>query len=386
MNTVDNPYTPGAGLKPPILAGRDKELAEAGLIFKKTKTGNVQRSLALYGLRGVGKTVLLNSIEEKAKSEGFLCEHIEVSEKDDFKKLIARTIRKILLQVSGIENAKDKVAKAFRVLKAFTCTIPDGPEFSLDIDKLAGEGDSGNTEQDVIDLMVNLGEAAKESGKYVCIAIDEVQYLKENDFSALLTAIHRCNQLTLPLVTVCAGLPQIAALAGDARSYAERIYHYANIDSLEEPMAIEALVSPAKNLGVEYEKEAYKYVIEKTEGYPFFIQEFGKHIWDISDNPITLERVKNAFTIYRDSLDDGFYKVRMDRATNAEKNMMKTMAELGKGPYSMSDVADKLNRKTSSLGPTRAGLIKKGFIYSPNYNSIEFTVPSFDEYIRRKLK
>ena len=386
MNPINNPYTPGAGLRPPILAGREKELADAKLLFKKTRNGNIQKSMALYGLRGVGKTVLLNEIEDIAKKENYITEHIEFPENGDFLKLIARTIRKILLQVSSIEKAKNKVLKAFRVLKAFTITIPEGPEFNIDVDRLSGEGDSGNIEQDVIDIFVNLGEAAKEANKYVCLAFDEIQYLNETNFAALLAALHRCNQLSLPIIAVCAGLPQIAALAGNARSYAERIYTYYNIDTLAKPNAIEALVGPARKLRVMYERDAYEYIVKKTKGYPFFIQEFGKHIWDSASNPITIDEAKQAYKAYQQSLDDGFYKVRIDRATNAEKVMMKTMADSGRGPYTMSEIAERLKRTTGSLGPTRAGLIKKGFIYSPNYNRIEFTVPAFDDYLRRKLK
>lgn len=384
MNPIDNPYRPGAGTKPTFLAGRDEIINKADVLIKRVKIGNPQRSLMLYGLRGVGKTVLLNKINELAETEKYIVEQIEMSENDDFRKVIASFIRKILLRINLLENAKEKLLKAFGVFKAFSISIPDGPEFKIDVDAISGEADSGDFETDLTDLFVNIGQAAKEERKYICILIDETQYLKEKDMAALIAACHKISQKELPLVVICAGLPSIAALSGDAKSYAERLFEFIPIKYLEPPQDSLAITEPARQKNVEYEKNAVNEAITITKGYPYFIQELGKHSWDLANtSPITLEDVKRATTLTLKELDNSFFKVRLDRATGREKKLMYAMAELGQGPYSMADVAKKVGIKVSSLSPTRAQLINKGFIYTPEFGQIEFTVPLFDDFLRR---
>ncbi|MFC4102929.1 AAA family ATPase [Paenibacillus xanthanilyticus] len=384
MDPISNPYTPGAGIKPVTLAGRDGELKKAEILLKRVKAGLQQRPIMFYGLRGVGKTVLLNEIQELAIQERYYYEHLEISENDDFKVVIALVLRKLLLRLSTLEKAKDLGKKALGILKAFTFTIPDGPEISIDTDAIKGAADSGNFQLDLTALLENLGELAKETGDPVCLFFDEVQYLKEDEFGAIIAASHRISQRNLPVVTICAGLPQILAVSGDAKSYAERLFEFIPIENLDSKNAEKAIAGPAESKGVTFNSDALQEVISITEGYPYFIQELGKQAWDVAEqSPIILSDITGAKGMFEDSLDQSFFKVRLDRATEAEKKFMKTMAEIGKGPYKVADIASKMGRPAKSLGPTRAKLVNKGFIYPPAYGLIDFSVPQFDVFLRR---
>jgi len=384
MNKIENPFRPGAGTAPKYLAGRYEIIEEATTLLKRVKRGNPQRSIMLYGLRGVGKTVLLNRFEEIAEEENYLVQHLEMSENDDFKKVFFGYARKALLKINKLENAKAKLIKALGVLKAFSISLPDGPEFKIDVDSVIGEADSGDFETDLTDIVLNIGYAAQEENKFILFLIDETQYLDEKSYAALIAASHRVSQKVLPIVFICAGLPQIAALSGDAKSYAERLFHYIKIDKLTHPDSTNALINPPKELNVEFKKNASQYVIEKTEGYPYFIQEYGSHIWDNSEkSPITIADVKKSEVKAIKSLDESFFKVRLDRAKGRERKMMFCMAKLGKGPYLMNDVAKEMGVKTSSASPTRATLISKGFLFTPRYGYIDFTVPLFEEFLNR---
>jgi AAA+ ATPase superfamily predicted ATPase len=387
MNPAQNPYRPGAGTQPKTLAGRTKEIEKANVLFERVKYGNPQRSLMLYGLRGVGKTVLLNEYERIAESQCYLTEHIEMSENDDFRRVIAKACRKVLLKVSKLENAKDKCISALGILKAFSLAIPDGPELKIDVEAAIGSGDSGDLDSDLVDLLVSLGQAAKDLGRPICFTLDEVQYLNKDAVGGLISASHRITQKELPVVFVCAGLPQIAALSGDARSYAERLFEFIPIGELKDGADEEALVGPAISQSVEYTREAKELILKESKAYPYFIQEFGKHTWDLaSESPIKEEDALNASIEAIKTLDGGFFKMRMDRATTAERKFMKAMASIGSGVYKTNDVATAMNKKIKSIGPVRATLISKGFVYSPQHGEIAFTVPLFDEYIRRSFK
>tara|TARA_R110000868_G_scaffold144388_1_gene363418 strand:+ start:237 stop:1415 length:1179 start_codon:yes stop_codon:yes gene_type:complete len=386
MESYKNPYRPGAGTKPLVIAGRNEEIEKARSLFKSVKFGAPQRSLMLYGLRGVGKTVLLNEMERISEEEGYISEHLEMSENDDFRRVIAKTARKCLLKVDRIENLKDKAISALGILKAFSLAIPDGPELKIDVEAAVGIGDSGDLDSDLVDLFVALGEAAKEEGKNICFFIDEVQYLSEQAVSGLIASSHRISQKTLPVVFICAGLPQVAALSGDAKSYAERLFDFIPIGPLTSGADEDALVGPAQQFSVSYEPEAKNIILTETEGYPYFLQEFGSYAWnEASSTLITKDEVELSNGKAIEALDRSFFKVRMDRATGAEKKFMKAMASLGKGPYKSSDVAAKLKKQVQSIGPVRATLINKGFVYSPQHGEVEFTVPLYDEYIRRNF-
>lgn len=384
MDAVKNPYTPGAGIKPLTLAGRNEVINKASILLKRVKNGFPQRSIMLYGLRGVGKTVLLNHFEDLAKKEGYIVQHLEMSESDDFKKVIARTVRKILLNIDSIERAKNALRKAFGVLKSLTLSLPDGSELTIDVDKIMGEGDSGNFESDLVDLVENVGYAAKENNKVICVLIDETQYVDEQSLAALIAASHKISQKNLPVVFICAGLPQIAALTGDAKSYAERLFDFIKINGLGQKETREAIEGPAQSQKVYYEEDAVKYLSHLTSGYPYFIQEFCKFVWDFAPtSPITRSDVEGAVPLAIRSLDESFFKVRLDRATDKEKDLMRAMAKLGSGPYKISDVISKMKTKQNYVSPIRASLIRKGFIYAPQYGMIDFSVPKFDEFLRR---
>ena len=384
MDPYCNPYRPGAGTRPLILSGRQAEIDAVTKLYKMVKAGAPQRSIMFYGLRGVGKTVLLNEAERIAEEEGYRIEHMELAEGIDFRGEIAKAVRKLLLRANMFERAKDFGISALRVLKAFTIGIPDGPEFRLDIDAALGQADSGDLKSDLTDLFVALGEAARSSGTPVGLLIDEVQYLDEDGLAGLIAASHRISQKALPVVFICAGLPQIAALSGDARSYAERLFDFRPVENLRRDAATEALVGPARERDVHFAPDAVEHILDITEGYPYFIQEFGKHAWEQAlASPITKVDAEIARYEATKALDASFFKVRIDRATTGEKRFLAAMAEIGSGPYRIADVAAHMHRKVDQIGPARATLIRKGFVYAPQHGFIDFTVPQFDQFARR---
>lgn len=386
MESYKNPYRPGAGTKPLVIAGRSDEIEVARTLFKSVKFGNPQRSIMLYGLRGVGKTVLLNEMERISEEDNYISEHLEMSENDDFRRVIAKAVRKCLLKVDKSEKLKEKAIKALSVLKAFTLVIPDGPELKIDVEAAIGQGDSGDLDSDLVDLFVALGEATHEAGKHICFFIDEVQYLREQAIAGLLAASHRISQKNLPVVFICAGLPQVAALTGDAKSYAERLFDFIPIGRLINGADEEALLGPVKQFGVEFDDGAKETILAATKGYPYFLQEFGSYAWNEAANTIIKQNeVETSNKKAIEALDRSFFKVRMDRATSAEREFMKAMASLGEGPYKTSEVAGKLGKKIESVGPVRSTLISKGFVYSPQHGEVNYTVPMFDQYIKRNF-
>lgn len=337
------------------------------------------------GLRGVGKTVLLNRFTEIADREGFAVGFIEAPESGDFRALLATRLRKILLAYDN-ERKTAKVLKALRVLKTFSLQLPDGSKVSIDVDALAGAADSGNLSDDVTDLLVATGEAARERDSGILLAVDEVQYLDEPELAALITAIHRTTQQDLPVVLVGAGLPQLPGIAGDAKSYAERLFEFPLIGSLDRVDAIDAIRVPAAQNGVEFDGEAIGAIIERAHGYPYFLQEWGYHVWNAaSDSPVVREVVDEVTPRVVSHLDANFFLVRFDRLTPAEKKYLRAMAELGPGPHRSGDIAARLGVRVESVAPRRSGLISKGMVYSPAHGDTAFTVPLFDEFLRRAM-
>lgn len=385
MEEFTNPYRPGAGTRPPALLGRDDLIDHFGTIVRRARAGQPGKSLMPIGLRGVGKTVLLNRFTEIAEQEGLAVGFIEAPETGDFRALLVNRLRKVLLSYDN-DRKTAKVLKALRILKTFSLQLPDGFQISIDVDALKGEADSGNLADDVTDLLVAAGEAAQERDSGLLIAVDEVQYLRDVELAALITAIHRTTQRDLPVVLVGAGLPQLPGLAGDAKSYAERLFEFPQIGPLGYGDARDAIRVPAEAQGVEFTDGAIDAIIDRAHGYPYFLQEWGYHVWNAaSESLVERDLVDVATPQIVKHLDDNFFLVRFDRLTPAEKKYLRAMAEHGPGPHRSGDIAAELGVRVESVAPRRSGLITKGMIYSPAHGDTAFTVPLFDEFLRRVM-
>lgn len=385
MDEFANPYRPGAGTSPPALLGRDALITHFDTAVRRAVAGRPGKSLMPIGLRGVGKTVLLNNFAQIADQKGFAVGFVEAPESGDFRSLLARHLRRILLSYDN-QRKTAKVLKALRVLKAFTLQLPDGSSLSIDVDALAGSADSGILQEDVTDLLVAAGEAAAERDSGILLAVDEIQYLAEAELAALITAIHRTTQQDLPVVLVGAGLPQLPGLAGEAKSYAERLFEFPAIGSLGADDARAAVEAPAAELGVEFSDEAVAAIARRAHGYPYFIQEWAYHVWNgASGSPISPDEVERVASRVVRHLDENFFLVRFDRLTPAEKRYLRAMAALGPGPHRSGDIAARLGVKVESVAPRRSALITKGMIYSPAHGDTAFTVPLFDEFLVRTL-
>lgn len=383
MDPFENPFSPGAGTAPPAFLGRDPLLTDYRIALRRTTSGRPGKSIMPIGLRGVGKTVLLNRFDQMAKDEGLVSAFIEAPETGDFEHLLAARLRSILLELDR-GSVSAAVKRALGTLKSFAYTLPDGSSIALDVDAIAGRADSGVLAEDTTDLLVAAGEAAKDRDRGLLIAIDEVQYLAPDELAALITAIHRTVQLGLPVILVGAGLPQLPGLAGNAKSYAERLFDFPEIGSLDETDARAVLETPASERQVAFAGDALNSLLEFTQGYPYFLQEWGYHVWNAApESPITLDDVRLAAREVQQRLDENFFRVRMDRLTPAEKRYLAAMAELGPGPHRSGDIAAELGVKVESVAPRRSGLIQKGMVYSPAHGDTAFTVPMFDDFLRR---
>lgn len=383
MDAFSNPFRPGAGTPPPALVGRDELIDKYEVALRRAMAGRPGKSIMPIGLRGVGKTVLLNRFHEIAREHGLHVSLIEAPESGDFKRLMATRLRSILLELDQGPVSR-AVKRALGILKSFSYTLPDGTSIALDVDAVAGSADSGILSEDTADLLTAVGEAAHDRQSGVLIAIDELQYLDGEELGALISAIHRTVQLSLPIILVGAGLPQLPGLAGNAKSYAERLFDFPRIDSLASDDACAVLSVPASEQDVEFAHDALDEIVKITHGYPYFLQEWGYHVWNAAPrSPVTLEDVRLAAPDVRRQLDENFFLVRMDRLTPAEKQYLQAMAELGAGPHRSGDVAARLGVKVESVAPRRSALIQKGMVYSPAHGDTAFTVPLFDEFLRR---
>lgn len=385
MDELGNPFRPGAGTSPPALLGRDALIDGFGVALRRALIGRPGKAIMPIGLRGVGKTVLLNRFVEIAEQEGVAVGFIEAPETGGFSRQLAARLRAILLGFDS-QRRTARVLRALRILKTFTLQLPDGARLALDVDALAGVGDSGNLSDDLTDLLVAAGEAAVERSTGLLIAVDELQYLDSEELGALIAAIHRTTQRDLPVVVVGAGLPQLPSLAGEAKSYAERLFEFPEIGPLAPADARAALVVPAQELGVGLSDGAVDAIIERAQGYPYFLQEWGYHVWNAAEeSPVQRSVVEAVSTSVVERLDQNFFRVRFDRLTPAEKAYLRAMAELGPGPHRSGDIASEFGAKVASLAPRRAALIAKGMLYSPAYGETAFTVPLFDGFLRRML-
>lgn len=339
----------------------------------------------LLGLRGTGKTVLLNKIESIAAEAGYATSFIEAPEERGLADLLYPKMQQTLRKLSLIENAREKAHRAMQALKGFASTFKVNiGDLSVSVDPEPGLADSGDLEFDLTDMFVTIGEAAQSAVKGWCLLIDEVQYLKAEELAALIVALHRIGQKQLPVIFFGAGLPQLAGLSGDAKSYAERLFAYPGIGPLDEEAAMQAIRGPIVEEGEEIAEESLQEIFRLTEGYPYFLQEWGYQAWNAAvDSPIDEGDIAKATEAAMKRLDEGFFQVRFNRLTPKEREYVIAMAGLGKGPYRSSDVADALGEAPTKLGPRRAQIIAKGMIYSPEYGDIDFTVPMFDDYLRR---
>jgi AAA+ ATPase superfamily predicted ATPase len=387
MDPRKNPYAPGAGTPPPELAGRDEIIEKAAIALDRVKAGRAARSVILYGLRGVGKTVLLNKIRIDAQARLIVPVPIEAPEDRSLPSLLVPALRAALLGLSRGAALKAKMQIALNAVgsfaRAFRIKYQD-IEIGVDLGSIHGLADSGDLEADLAELLIAIGEAAKESGTAVVLFIDELQYIPQEQLAALIAALHRASQQQLPVTLVAAGLPQLVGNTGRAKSYAERLFEFVPVDKLDDKAASDALCKPASKEGVEYTTTAIEEIIRQTKGYPYFLQEWGKHSWDIAvHSPIDEDASKAATTNALAELDRSFFRVRFDRLTPAEKRYVRAMAELGPGPHRSGDIAEKLNKKVTTVAPMRNTLIAKGMIYSPSHGDTAFTVPLFDGFMKR---
>ena len=389
MNPITNPYNPGAGTPPPELAGRDELREKVRICIERLRIGNSAKSLILVGLRGVGKTVLLDRMRSDAEGTGIQTLRIEAPENKSLPAMLAPELRKALLRMSTIASAKEVSQRALRALAGFAKGLKlkfADIEVGFDYEPEPGLADNGELESDLTALLVQTGEAAKAAGTVMVMFIDELQYVKEREFAALISALHRCAHLRLPITLVGAGLPQLLALAGEAKSYSERLFEYPQVDKLNTSSAMDALRKPAQQLGVNYTDDAALAIVEKTQGYPYFLQEWGKHTWDVATtSPITLDVVKTATQLTIAGLDESFFKVRLERTTPSERRYLRTMADLGPGPHRSGDIANQLLKTVSTQAPVRSSLIRKGIVWSPTHGDTAFTVPLFHEYLLRTV-
>jgi hypothetical protein len=389
MDQIRNPFSPGAGSPPPELAGRAAVLEQAQVLLGRVKAGRAEKSLLLTGLRGVGKTVLLNEMERMAQAQGYRSIMIEAHEGKSLAVMLAPQLRRLLFELDRLAGAGNKVRRALAVLKSFVATVRikvGEIDIGIDIEPEAGVADSGDLELDLPSLFVALAEAARERGVAVAILIDEIQYFSVGELSALVMAMHKMQQSQLPLVLMAAGLPILPALVGESKSYAERLFNFPDIGPLNQAATIQALRDPIRQAGERIDQDALVEIARLTCGYPYFIQEWGYQAWNHAEaSPISLAVVQSSSAIVSQRLERNFFRVRFDRLTPREQRFLRGMAELGAGPCRSGQVAEILAATLQGVGPVRASLIRKGMIYSPSHGNIAFTVPLFDVFLRRVI-
>lgn len=369
--------------------GREPIIRETQVLLGRVLKGRPEKSVLMRGLRGVGKTVLLNHLKAYAKDMGYRTISLEAVEDKPLPLLLAPALRTLLYDLDRGAAANQKVKRALAVFKGFLGAIKikyGELEIGLDIESEQGTADSGDLEADLPQLFEVVAEAARERGTAVAILIDELQYLSQRELAALIVAMHKMQQAQLPLVLLGAGLPSLPALAGEAKSYAERLFNYPTIGALSMAETEAAVQGPVKTQGADIAADALKEIFAVTHGYPFFVQEWAYQTWNTAQtSPIRLADVKKAHAVSIKRLDEGFFTVRFNRLTPREKDFLRAMAHLGPGPHKLGDVAQAFGLSSTSVGPYRANLINKGMVYSPEHGQIAFTVPLFDEFMRRAM-
>lgn len=386
MDPTRNPFAPGAGARPPELAGRESIIDAANVAMQRIRRGRQEKSQMLLGLRGVGKTVLLNRLAQLAEDMGSIVVPLEAPEGQRLAAFLAPALKSVLLRLSRVAQARELAQRGLGALRGFASAfkVSIGEiELSISPEPIA---DSGNLEIDLPELMGSVGRAAQAANTSVVILLDEVQYLSEEDLRGLIVAMHRIAQRGWPVILFGAGLPQVAALAGEAKSYAERLFDYPEVGPLPPAAARSALLDPIVEEGESISEDALNRILSITEGYPYFLQEWGKHSWNTAGkSPITADDVEMASSLATVALDRSFFRVRFDRLTPREQDYLRAMAALGPGPHRSGDIADALGIKVQQAGPLRNGLIKKGMIWSPAHGQTAFTVPMFDAFMIRAI-
>jgi AAA+ ATPase superfamily predicted ATPase len=387
MDRTKNPYAPGAGLQPPELAGRDILINEVLIDMQRIKNGRPSKSIILLGLRGVGKTVLLNRLFREAGAMGFHTAKVEAPEGGRLPELLVPALRRIVYDLDIIEAADRRVKQAITIIRNFAATFKVAVgDVEFGIEPAPGRADTGDLESDLPELLLAVSEAAAHKKTAIAIFIDEVQYLSSKELAALVVASHELAQRGLPFFFVGAGLPQIAALAGNAKSYAERLFNYPEIAQLDDEAAKAALINPAEAEGASFTEEAVTEILRLTENYPYFIQEWGFRVWNVAEGPLmTREDVETATPGIIQHLDENFFRVRFDRLTNLQQKYLRAMAELGPGPYKTGDIALTLGVEPTAVATVRQQLIKKGMVWSQRHGETAFTVPLFDGFMKRQI-
>jgi hypothetical protein len=387
MDPIKNPFAPGAGTQPQELAGRDALREKFRVATQRIRIGNSAKSILLIGLRGVGKTVLLNRMRLDAEKQGLFALHVEAQEDRSLPSLLASPLRTVLLRLSRTERAKHYCMRALRALAGFAKSLKvkyTDIDVAIDFDPEPGLADNGILEDDLTALFQVVGEAAKAAETEVILYADELQNVADHELESLVRALHETTQQRLPVMLAGAGLPHLPGRMGKAKTYAERLFDYSFIGHLAPGEARQALAVPARTQGVEFTADALDHIAEITRGYPYFLQEWGSQAWEAAScSPITLEDVEQATVTAIAALDEGFFRVRFDRLTPREKSYLRAMADLGSGPYSSGEIAGRLARPSTALAPLRSKLIAKGMIWSPAHGETAFTVPMFDQFMRR---
>jgi len=390
MKALTNPYTPNAGAEPQAVVGRDDQLESFTLLLARIEAGRTEQSMIITGLRGVGKTVLLGQFRTKALERDWVVVELEVSKNDEseFRRDMASRLRTALFELSPRARWTERFRHAAAVLQSFTLSVDAKGTWSagLDVDAVEGFADHQNLALDLTDVFLAIGQAASEGGRGVVLLFDEIQFLNKQQLEAVIEALHKMVQRKLPITLVGAGLPQIAELAGDAKSYAERLFTFPAIDVLAPEDARTALSRPAQDEGARYTDEALSEAVTITGGYPYFLQELGYAVWTVAEGPvISRDDVLAAVPGYEAKLDESFFRVRLDRATALQRSYLRAMAQLGPQPHKASDVAEVMRRTSQNLAPTRAELINRGLLYTPEHGYAAFTVPHFDRFIMRAV-
>jgi hypothetical protein len=386
MDPVLNPYAPGAGTPPPELAGRERERRAFEVLLQRLAAGRPDQGMALWGLRGVGKTVLLNDMAQHAQVQGWGTGYVELGGRGPLRPVLATIATQATQSLARKPGVADRARAALRVVSSFSVTaMPAGVTFSLDVEPDRGRADSGQLDVDLYEVLLELGEVAREAETGVALFFDEMQFADPDELGAVLAALHRAGQSALPIAAVCAGLPQLASRLVEASSYAERLFSYHEVGALDMEAATAALVVPAEREDVSFAPEALSYLLDRTGRYPFFIQTYGKYAWDVAQqSPIDLAAARSADAVAQDQLDSGFHRSRWNRATTAERRYLAALANLGDGPQSTAEVSAQLGMTQQRTAVQRQNLIDvKGLLYSPQRGLIDFTAPLFGDYVRR---